>query len=318
MTKIEYTDRHRFMASMGLALIALAGIIPWLYLREPFDLLIETTKLSQLSPIAQEIISFRLKLVYYFSYSLPILLICVLVIGIILLWIGLDGWRKKQNVQDEKERLGNEALKRLLVGMAEGEITEKYLDPTLSEPSKTASQKSFKTKDSAMPKRILNSKSDAEITLSKAREIENKVLEKIEPIVKDEFEVMRQRKIAGRTFDAIFASKSSELWDRLVEIKYFSSKPTKDIFYRLHDRMVATALAYTEVTGRRARGITIVVVPDDEIKKATREMWFKPMIDTLKKKVEPGVSVIAESEIGRDDSDIAEIVWEVSPFELNA
>ena len=315
MTKIEYSDRHRFMASMGLALIALAGIIPWLYLKEPFDLLVEQSKLDQLTALAREIISFRQAFIYYFSFSLPIIALLLLILGITFLSIGLARWQKKQDTEDQIQKLGLEALKRQSEQMSQTEINEKYLDPTISEP-KTQNKKAVRTTDAAMPTRILNSKSDAETKVSKAKEIEEKILAKIEPVVSGEYEVMRQRKISGRTFDAIFAGKTSKTWDRLVEIKYFSTQPSKDIYYRLHDRNVATAITYKNATGRSARGITIVVVPNEEIKKATRDLWFKPMTETFRRRIEPGVSVISEGEIDDEDTDIAEIVWEPSQFEL--
>ena len=59
MTKFEYSDFYKFIASAGIALIILSAFVPWLFLREPFDLFQTESGISQLTPLAQEVIATR-------------------------------------------------------------------------------------------------------------------------------------------------------------------------------------------------------------------------------------------------------------------
>jgi len=51
--KFEYSDFYKFIASAGIALISLAVIVPWLFFREPFDLLLSTNELAYLSTASE-------------------------------------------------------------------------------------------------------------------------------------------------------------------------------------------------------------------------------------------------------------------------
>lgn len=63
MAQLEYGDFYKFVASAGIALVAGAFAVPWLFLREPFDLAIETSKLKTLTPIAQGAVTLRQEIV---------------------------------------------------------------------------------------------------------------------------------------------------------------------------------------------------------------------------------------------------------------
>ena len=59
MAQIEYGDFYKFIVSLGIALVLAAILVPWLFLREPFDLMIEASRLSGLTPTAQQIVLLR-------------------------------------------------------------------------------------------------------------------------------------------------------------------------------------------------------------------------------------------------------------------
>jgi hypothetical protein len=53
MAQLEYGDYYKFVASAGIALIAGAVVVPWMFLREPFDLAVEASKIGLLTPDAR-------------------------------------------------------------------------------------------------------------------------------------------------------------------------------------------------------------------------------------------------------------------------
>jgi hypothetical protein len=38
MDKFEFSDLYKFLVSAGIVLVGLAILLPWFYLKEPFDL----------------------------------------------------------------------------------------------------------------------------------------------------------------------------------------------------------------------------------------------------------------------------------------
>lgn len=299
MTKIEYSDRHRFIASIGVALIAISAALPFLYLKEPFDLLLEKDKINLLTPKAQEIITHRQELVSAFTRLLPFAVGVLLLVGLVFLIYGLYKWGKKQEIQDRTEALTLQQLELAAAQMSQPEVEEKLLDES----------KSIESQPATVPTRITNSLSSDSPTskIKKAIEIEEKVLNKLKTADPKDYELLSQRRIGGREYDAILARKSNQGMDVLVEIKYFTGKQGKNLFYRLYDRLVSTTLAYERATGRKARGMTIVVVPTPELKASIREVWLQPMIELMRKKLDPSTYVITEVDV--DEENLAEMIW---------
>ena len=57
--KFEFSDLYKFFVSLGIVSITLGVITPLLFLREPFDLFIPESELSELTPTAQIAIARR-------------------------------------------------------------------------------------------------------------------------------------------------------------------------------------------------------------------------------------------------------------------
>ncbi|HBL75142.1 MAG: hypothetical protein A2W90_05675 [Bacteroidetes bacterium GWF2_42_66] len=98
MEKIEYSDLNKFLVSIGVTLIIVAFILPWLYLKEPFDLSLTQEQISKLTNEAQKIIvirqNFILRTINYIQY----LSIGLFVSGLTSIIIGLCRWIKKQKM----------------------------------------------------------------------------------------------------------------------------------------------------------------------------------------------------------------------------
>jgi hypothetical protein len=59
MNKPEYSDLYKFIASLGLILIAFSILLPWLFLRESFESLVSASDFANLTPTAQALIAYR-------------------------------------------------------------------------------------------------------------------------------------------------------------------------------------------------------------------------------------------------------------------
>src|SRR5512141_175558 len=98
MAQLEYGDFYKFVASAGIALVAGAFAVPWLFLREPFDLTIDASKLKTLTPIAQSAVMHRQLLVARVLPCLPWVSLVIAMLGLALAIWGLERWHTRQKI----------------------------------------------------------------------------------------------------------------------------------------------------------------------------------------------------------------------------
>src|SRR5215469_5909843 len=122
MPEIDYGDFYKFLASVGIALIILAILTPWLFLREPFDLSIEAEHIKTLSPRAQDLVLKRQDMVSRIFPAIPAISCVLLVVGIVVTSIGLFHWHGRQKLRDRGEDYSVEIQRRELEGMSPDRI----------------------------------------------------------------------------------------------------------------------------------------------------------------------------------------------------
>lgn len=88
----QYTDYKRFFTSIGLILISLSVLIPWVVLKEPLLVTLKEAEIKALPTISQYNVQFRL----FMSFGLSIISFCISPIlflgGVVLLSISLPAW----------------------------------------------------------------------------------------------------------------------------------------------------------------------------------------------------------------------------------
>src|SRR5688572_17346432 len=110
--KVEYSDLYKFMVSLGVALVTLAVLVPWLFLREPFDLLVARPTLESLTPRALSFVSLRQERVEQITGYLPIFSFTTFILGVGAMVAGLVLWyRRVQRHVDQQTSLGVQKMK---------------------------------------------------------------------------------------------------------------------------------------------------------------------------------------------------------------
>ena len=107
MSQFEYTDLNKFFVSIGVFLIGLAFLMPWLFFRENFDLLIKSNDLKSYTETAQHIIGQRQLLVSYFPITILVISGLSFGSGVFLLFRGIKGWNKAERLEREAKELSN-------------------------------------------------------------------------------------------------------------------------------------------------------------------------------------------------------------------
>ena len=122
MNRPEYTDVYKFIASLGVILIGLALLIPWLVLQDTFDLQYTTKSLSDLTPTAQALIATRQATAIWLTDHLVLISAGIGILGLALLAYGTYQWNKRQMVVNRKENAETEQAERNLKTLSSQEI----------------------------------------------------------------------------------------------------------------------------------------------------------------------------------------------------
>lgn len=213
MAQFEYNDLNKFYVSVGVFLIGLTFIIPWLFLREHFDLYIKASELYEYTEEAQNIILQRQSLIKIISFIIPIVSSIALIAGFYLSFIGIKGWRNIQNLIEERERMMNKKLSLEITGMTREEKMEK-----VNKDIRTIEKESeFKKAKKEEPGDFLASFKKNYLTYNA------KFQELITHHLSDEFQIYRDFRIENFEYDMVLKSPLLMDLDYIFEVKYYES-----------------------------------------------------------------------------------------------
>ena len=125
--KFEFGDLYKFIVSLGVVLITLSILAPWMFLREPFDLFRPESEINALSDVAKAVVIKRQSAVSFIVSFIPWFSSIGSAVGMIFIFIGLKNWRKNQLHLDEQTRLDVEIKKQSLRDATKDEIEEKQI-----------------------------------------------------------------------------------------------------------------------------------------------------------------------------------------------
>ena len=202
MPQIEYSDFYKLTVSVGIALIIVAVLLPWLFLREPFDLLLDSGQLARLTPSAQIIIADRQHLVERIFRLIPWITGSTFLAGISLAVIGLYQWRRRQVVRDQSEELGVAKLRLELTAMSPQQVTAK-LEADIEQERGTAQPR---TELVASTKHF--------------RQIEQELRERMLGCFSNSYRLRANQRLGSAEYDVVLESKDIGQPDVVIEIKY--------------------------------------------------------------------------------------------------
>jgi hypothetical protein len=99
-------------------LIGITFILPWLFFREQFDLLIKNDDLSNYTETARQVLLQRQHIVSYFPIVILILSSLTFISGIYLCVRGIRDWRKSERLKQEANQLANQISTQQAEGFA--------------------------------------------------------------------------------------------------------------------------------------------------------------------------------------------------------
>lgn len=120
--KFEFGDLYKFIVSLGVILISFSALVPWLFLKEPFDLFKSEAELKAVSEVARAAIINRQETVGFIVKSIPWVSSIGCLCGLIFIYLGLTKWYANQLLLDEQTKVEVELKKQSLRDATKDEI----------------------------------------------------------------------------------------------------------------------------------------------------------------------------------------------------
>jgi hypothetical protein len=246
VAQLEYGDYYKFIASAGIALIAGAVVVPWMFLHEPFDLAIEASKIPLLTPDSQNIIHARQHVIAMIVDLLPKVSIGLAAAGALLTGYGLIGWRSRQFVRDKSEDLAAKKLEEELKAMSPAQIEEKAknevedVEQAADEPVATFSAKF------------------APSLVTSALAVEQAVQNRLRSAFGGQGTVMSNQRLGNAEFDAIIRTKGT--LPIIVELKYIRKGFNRGWLVSTISNLTLRMAIYTKTFSENTRGVVLIVI----------------------------------------------------------
>ncbi len=241
--KFEYGDFYKFVASLGIGLVGLAILAPWLFLREPFDLLLTQSDLTSLTPLAQSIIAQRQSLVQNLINAIPWFSLITFPLGLIILGAGGFMWfNKSQRITDELNQINKKLLEKQLSPLTSTEVTERKTEEAKAE--------------------LIEGAENIGEVVRNALGAEEKLVAALRRCFGQTHEVLANRRLGSVTFDVVLLAKESTYKDFIVDIKTVR-KGFKYAWVRDNViKMVYASLLYQKDMNRESVPILFIIGPE--------------------------------------------------------
>ncbi|WP_421848570.1 hypothetical protein [Marinomonas sp.] len=246
--KFEFGDLYRFIVSLGVVLITLSILAPWLFLKEQFDLFRPESEINSLSEVAKLVVIKRQYAVSFIVGFIPWFSSIGSIIGLIFIFFGLKKWRKNQLHLDEQTSLDVQIKKQSLRDATKDEIEEK-------EMSEFASLQVIEA-----------GKFDSNIANSfrvEYSEVEELVYSKLSEAYMHKFDVSHNKMVANIELDILLRGKNMFTKDYIIEIKYIRKGFNFGWLREVYLKNIYAKSVYSQVTSRLPNTLLLIVIDSE-------------------------------------------------------
>lgn len=247
--KAQYSDFNRFLVSIGIILIGIGILFPYLYMKEDFGLLIENDEILKLTPVAQDIVRGKQIQIQNLISYIPFVAGGSILLGIIISTIGLYKWKSRQKIEDN--RLKSD-LNKTLAETEKTKIEKLKISKDIEEMSKSEVENlRISEIEKNQPKL---SEIEKDLSLTNYVLIESLIADKFRYEYSYKYNVFSNYRINKQEFDLILEYINSDTnsmiigKDVIVEIKYvrtITKKIVKDTFLQVGAMLKAYPKAIT-------------------------------------------------------------------------
>lgn len=286
MTKLEYGDLYKFLASLGIVLISLSMLVPWLFLRESFDGLLKPSDISELTPTAEALLKYRQEAALWVIRSLWWVSPALAIGGLMFLAAGVCLWIRRQRLLDQRERIETqklglevERLKREMEPLTPGQIAVAAIGEITEEIEA----------EKPPAAALLHSVTAG---VQEYLRVEQIFFDKLVACYGDD-RVLTHQGVRDAAYDAVLISDSPGLADVVFEVKRLTHHLSSDRLRAAVDETSALIQNYAVLRARLTAtvvGIVMFVVPEHDRDRAIMQeyLWTaKDQADLYGVKVHP-------------------------------
>lgn len=252
MEKLNYNDFNKFLVSLGVILIGLALLIPWLFLKESYNIPTKI-EIDSLTDISKNIIEVKQGYLLIFSNLIPWISVFFITAGVFLAISGLTRWYKKQLILDKKDNLDILKLEKEIQLMSPVEVVDKAQKETRDD----SITQFLETEELEVSKKEIMSQE--EHPWKKYIEIERAIADRIIDFNSDYFEVLPNVKVGFSEIDILLKSRNLTYCDKIIEIKYYKSGFRKSFINNVASNLRNTVEMYRLKVRRNAIPMVIFV-----------------------------------------------------------
>lgn len=253
MSNIEYSDFHKFRVSLGVALITLAVLIPWLFLREPFDLLVPVKTIDTLTPEAQSVLSLRQSTLFKIISLLPYISAGLAISGVVSLASGSVRWKKSQELADQSSALGVEKQRKELKAMNPDETRQKIFAEIKDSETQTSEEGQSTNSDSSVSQPSISA-------VERYSKIEKVITSKLIDCFGDEYKVLTNQRIDGAEFDNVLQRRQGAT-DIIAEVRYSPTGYSYPKIKNQLEQLIQSSEKYEKSTERKAIALMLLIAP---------------------------------------------------------
>lgn len=251
MNKVEYGDINKFLVSIGMALIAISFLAPYLYLKEDFGLYVDVATLNKYQPEVQHLINDKLDKVSFIQKNILGVCIAVLASGVLSVIIGLVRWFHWQAIVDKKFEKELEKLGLEIQALTPTQVMEKAKVEVEEIEADNKEESISKPKEESIVIQYLR--------------IEESVISRFEAYQSPNFDVLAHQRLGNRyEIDLILRAIPNSYLDRIVEIKYFRGMLSESIIAQTLMKLKNTLAYYKENLHRTAVPVLLLIYEDDK------------------------------------------------------
>jgi hypothetical protein len=276
--KFEFGDLYKFTVSLGVVLITLSIMAPWLFLKEPFDLFRPEAQINALSEVAKAAVVKRQNTVSFIVEFIPWFSSVGSLVGFIFICLGLKNWHRNQIHIDEQTRLDVEIKKQSLRDATKDEIEEK--ETTEYEDMKVAEE----------------SNSEAYLVNTfrgQYSKIEELVYTKFLDVYKNKYEVSHNKMIADVELDILLKGKHMLTKDFIVEVKYIRKGFNFGWLREAYLKNIYAKSVYSQMTNSLPNTLLLIVIGSD----AYDEEKYSRLLQRLR-----------DEAVGRKEKDLVRVI----------
>jgi hypothetical protein len=303
--KAEYSDLYKFLTSIGVLVIGLSVLMPWLFLQDQLAIQVMANDYDQMICVSQELTLRKLELTRL-SLSIVVVLSPILfVAGVGLCCYGIRKWNVKQRGIDELDQLDLSERRAQVRPLQKSEYQAKAQEEVKSETVGSDTVEVTEQPSTASVVEQTTEPRASEALASQLIEVEALLFDRINDYNSFDYRVQRNVKLANRfEVDVLLAAyNTNKHIDKLIEIRYFQNRLRMETVISARDQLDKTRKYYNVSTRRNVQAILLLVYRSD----ISSEEEINRFKDTVPSHQKPALTILVLSDSEASTFDITSL-----------